>query len=241
MKNSFFTLIYFFLCPTLWAQEFSNIDSACFDKKIIDYSIDASGSIFLSFEGGTITKFSDTLDSLLTFSPAKLGNTKLLESGNGLVIFAFYEFFQEYVLTDRFLARPTRTILSNSSIDYIDLASQSLDNNLWIIENSSYRLIKYNVVLNRIEFETALNTVVDFSNHDFTFIKEYQNQVFLVDKNSGIYIFDNLGNFSRSIAAKTEKCLFNKNKIIYLDNNQVVSIDLYTNIEERNPIPSADV
>ena len=66
-------------------------DSICFDIRIIDYSIDVKGDIFLSFEGGSITKYSSTLDSLFTYSPLKVGDTKLLESGSGLFIFAFYD------------------------------------------------------------------------------------------------------------------------------------------------------
>lgn len=216
-------------------------DTISFNTKIIDYSIDTNGSIFLSFEGGAITKYSATLDSLFTYSPTKQGNTKLLESGSGLFIFAFYDFFQEYVLTDRFLSRPARTKLSNSSIDYVDLATQSLDNNIWLVENASFRLIKLNVALNRIEFETPLMTIIDSPNSNFTFIKEYQNQVFLVDKNTGIYVFDNLGNFYKHIPAETNKCSFEANNIIFLENNEMVKIDIYSGIEKRIGIKINDI
>ena len=228
-------------CPTLWAQNLINNDSICFRKKIIDYSMDATGSIFLSFEGGSITKFSSNLDSLLTFSPAKTGNTKLLEAGSGLIIFAFYDFFQEFLLTDRFLSRPTRTKLSNSSLNYVDIATPSLDNNIWLIENSGFRLIKYNVALNRIEFETTLTTIISNPESNFTFIKEYQNQVFLVDKNSGIYIFDNLGNYSKKISANTTKCSFETNNIIYLEQNEIVTEGIYSTIKERKVIKMEEI
>lgn len=241
MKNSLFTYILFLLPVFSTAQNYQHKDSVLFKHRIIDYSLDATGSIFLSFEGGSITKYSSTLDSLITYSPLKVGDTKLLESGTGLVIFAFYDFFQEYLITDRFLARPTRTRLSNSSIDYIDIATQSQDNNIWLVENSTFRLLKYNVILNQIEIETALNTVIDNSDNDFTFIKEYQNQVFLVDKNSGIYVFDNLGNFSRFISAKTAKCSFEKNIITYLEAKEVVNLDIYNSTVEKIPITESDV
>lgn len=226
---------------SLWAQNQPNIDSICFSKKIIDYSMDATGSIFLSFERGSITKFSSNLDSLFTFSPTKVGNTKLLEAGSGLIIFAFYDFFQEYVLTDRFLARPIRTKLSNSSLNYVDIATPSLDNNIWLIENSGFRLIKYNVALNRIEFETTLNTIISNPESNFTFIKEYQNQVFLVDKNSGIYVFDNLGNYSKKISANTTKCSFDNNNIIYLEQNEIVSAGIYSTLKERKLIKMEEI
>lgn len=215
----------------VWAQ--NNADTVFFEQTIIDYSLDATGSIFISFEGGSISKYSANLDSLFTYSPTKLGNTTLLESGTGLIIFAFYDFFQEYLITDRFLARPVRTKLSSSFIDYIDIATQSQDNNIWLVETSNFRLIKYNVTVDRIEIETALNTIIDSPNNSFTFIKEYQNQVFLIDENSGIYVFDNLGNYSKFIPAKTKKCSFEQNYITYIEGNELVDLDIYSNNEER--------
>jgi len=211
-------------------------DSICFEKKIIDYSLDATGSIFLSFEGGSITKYTPNLDSLFSYSPTKVGNTRLLETGNGLRIFAFYDFFQEYLITDRFLARPIHGKLSNSSLDFIEIATQSQDNNIWLVESSGFRLIKFNVIIEEIEIETALNSIIENENNSFTFIREYQNRVFLVDKNSGIYIFDNLGNFSRKIKANTNKCTFSGNSILYIEADSLVITDLYSPSELRKPI-----
>lgn len=236
MKVNLFTIAFILVSSTLFGQTSKTIDSTSFEKKIINYSIDINGGIFLAFEGGSITKYSANFDSLFTYSPSKVGDVTLLESGSGLVIFAFYDFFQEYVLTDRFLSRPTRTQLSNSSIDYVDIATQSSDNNIWLVENSGFRLIKYNVALKRIEFETALNTIIDSSNSNLTFIKEYQNQVFLVDENSGIYIFDNLGNFSKLLPATTNKCSFYKTEMVYIDNRKIVEVDIYSNTRKETPL-----
>lgn len=216
----------------MYGQQALQKDSLSFEQRIIDYSLDTSGNIFLSFEGGSITKYSPELDSLFTYSPLKLADTNLLEAGTGLVIFAFYDFFQEYLLTDRFLTRPTRSKFPSTAIGYIDLATQSLDNNIWLVENSNFRLIKYNVQLSRIETETILNTIIESADNNFTFLKEYQNQVFLVDENSGIYVFDNIGNFSKLIKAKTNKCGFEKNSIYYLEEGNLITSNIYTGTKE---------
>ena len=241
MKASIVTILTLILGTVLYGQNQIVKDSIHFDKKIIDYSIDTNGAIFLSFEGGEITKYSADLDSLFSYSPSKVGNTNLIEPGNGLIIFAFYEFFQEYLLTNRFLAQPTRTRFSNSAIDYIDLATQSLDNNIWLVENAGFRLIKFNTALKVIEVETALNTVIENKDNNFTFIKEYQNQLFLVDEKSGIYVFDNLGNFSKFIPAITNKCTFENNNIIYLEKNELVIVDIYSTKKERTILKNKDI
>ena len=241
MKANFITVLILALSTILYGQNQTVKDSIHFDSKIIDYSIDTNGAIFLSFEGGGITKYSAELDSLFSYSPSKIGDTKLIEAGNGLIIFAFYEFFQEYLLTNRFLAQPTRTSFSNSEIDYIDLATQSLDNNIWLIENTEFRLIKFNPDLKIIEFETVLNTIIENQDNNFTFMKEYQNQLFIVDEKSGIYVFDNLGNFSKHIPAITNKCTFKGNNIIYVEKEEVVIVDIYSTREVRDNLKNEDI
>ncbi|MCF6353008.1 MAG: hypothetical protein L3J06_08365 [Cyclobacteriaceae bacterium] len=235
MRSKFFITAFILLPILLAAQSPVQKDSICFNNTIIDYSNDTSGNIYLSFKGGTITKLSPTLDSLYTYSPIKVGDTKLLDAGNGLYIFAFYDFFQEYVLTNRFLSSPTRTKLSDIPLDYIDIATQSQDNNIWVMETSGFRLIKYNTMLKRIESETLLTTIIESADNDFVYIKEFQNQVFLVDKNSGIYIFDNLGNFLRKVKAQTSKVNFYENYMYYLEDDQLVKKELYTNKTIRTP------
>ena len=236
MKRKYY--IHILLLLSITSQAYSQLisDSLCFKKNIIDYSIDATGSIFLSFEGGAITKYSPNLDSLLSYSPIKVGNIRLLETGNGLRIFAFYHFFQEYLITDRFLARPVLSKLSNSSFDFVEIATQSQDNNIWLVESSGFRLLKFNVVYGEIEIETNLNSIINNENSSFTFIREYQNQVFLVDENSGIYIFDNLGNFTRKIIANTNKCSFSGNSILYMEDNSLIVADLYSTAELKTHI-----
>ncbi len=235
MRSKLLFLISSLFPAFLVAQTPNQKDSICFSNTIIDYSNDTSGNIYLSFKGGSITKLSPTLDSLYTYSPIKVGDTKLLDAGNGLYIFAFYDFFQEYVLTNRFLSSPTRTKLSDIPLDYIDIATQSQDNNIWVMETSGFRLIKYNTILKRVESETLLTTIIENADNDFIYIKEFQNQVFLVDKNSGIYIFDNLGNFLRKVKAQTSKVNFYENYMYYLEDAQLVKKELYTNKTTRTP------
>ena len=62
-----------------------------------------------------------------------------------------------------------------------------------------------------------------------------------MDKNSGIYVFDNLGNFSRKIPVKTDKCLFYSTKITYVQGNELIVSDLYKQDEIREKIGSGIV
>lgn len=216
-------------------------DSLLVADEITAFSQDRTGNIFLTFKGGAITKYSSSMDSLISFSPEKLGDITLLEAWHGFQIFAFYEEFQEFALLDRFLTRDTRYRLSQSSANYVNMCAISSDQNLWVFEENQLRLIKINLNIRAIDIEVPLEFVLDATEHKITFLREYQNLVFLVDKYSGIYIFDNMGNYLRKIEAPgIINCSFRNEHLFYLQNNEVHNIDLYQGTHEIIKINAAD-
>ena len=217
----------FFATTLGFGQNKDVVDSLKVKNTITDYSIDVSGNIYLAFEGGSITKYGPDLDSLFTYSPIQVGNVRLLEAGSGLRIFAFYDSYQEYLVTDRFLTQPILTKLNASALEFVEIANQSQDNKIWLVENSGLRLVKYDPATKTILIETFLSPIVEAEEPSFTFVREYQNQVFLVDSHSGIYVFDNLGNYLRKIDARTKKCTFFGNEILFMEEGQLIISDLY--------------
>jgi hypothetical protein len=204
------------------------LDTLVLEDEITAFSQDRTGNIFLSFKGGAITKYNANMDSLISFSPEKVGDITLLEAWHGFQIFAFYENFQEFALMDRFLTRYTRYRLSQSSTNYVDICTISSDQNLWIFEENQLRLIKLNLAIRDIDIEVPLEFILTANDHNITFLREYQNLVFLVDEYSGVYVFDNLGNYLRKIEAPGMKnCSFRGEHLFYLQNNEVHDINLY--------------
>ena len=146
-------------------------DSLLVADEITAFSQDRTGNIFLTFKGGAITKYSPSMDSLISFSPEKLGDISLLEAWHGFQIFAFYEEFQEFALLDRFLTRDTRYRLSQSSANYVDMCAISSDQNLWVFEENQLRLIKLNLNIRTIDIEVPLEFVLDANEHKITFLR----------------------------------------------------------------------
>ncbi len=216
-------------------------DSLFFTTEITAFSQDRTGNIFLTFKGGAITKYSPSLDSVLSFSPEKLGDISLLEAWHGFQIFAFYQEFQEFVLLDRFLTRDTRYPLSQSAVNYVDMCAISSDQNLWIFEENQLRLIKLNLNIRTIDIEIPLEFILDANDNRITFLREYQNLVFLIDEFSGIYVFDNLGNYLRKIDAPgITNCSFKDEHLYYLQNNEIHDINLYQGDHEITTINPGD-
>jgi len=235
LKSSIISLIVFF-----WFAQFElngqsmALVSLQVENEITAYSKNRSGDIFLAFKGGAITKYSSSLDSIISFSPTKIGDITLLEAGHGFQIFAFYNDFQEYAILDRFLTRDTRYSLSRTAANYVDNCTFSRDQNLWAFEENQMRLVKINLSVREIEIEVPLEFVIDSQDHEISFIKEYQNLVFLVDKLSGIYIFDNLGNYLRKIDAEgVTQCSFNKDILYFVEKDQLHMLSLYKKEHEQ--------
>jgi hypothetical protein len=206
----------------------SVIDSLQVETKITAFSKNRSGDIFLAFEGGAITKYNGSLDSIISFSPSKIGDITLIEAGLGFQIFTFYNEFQEFAILDRFLTRDTRYDLSQTSANYIDNCTFSRDQNLWAFEDNQMRLVKINLSIREVIVEVPLEFIIDSQDHKISFIKEYQNLVFIVDELSGIYIFDNLGNYLRKIEVQgLRQCSFNNDNLFFIAENELHILSLY--------------
>ena len=203
-------------------------DSLLVKDEIIAFSQDRNGNIFLGFKGGAITKYSPTLDSILSFSPTKPGDITLLEAWHGFQIFVFTEAFQEFTIFDRFLTQNSNFRLSETTTTYVDICTISGDQNIWIFEENHLQLTKLNLKIGEIENEFSLEFIFNSNDHQITYLKEYQNLVFLIDALSGIYIFDNLGNYLKKINAPGIKhCSFKNEQLYYIVNNEIHAIGLY--------------
>lgn len=219
-------IIYLSFAP-LFGQSIKK-DTLHVSNDIIAFSQDRSNNIFLAFAGGDITKYSPNFDSLLSYSPTKVGDVTLLEAWHGFQIFTFYDQFQEYTLFNRYLTQDTHYSLVQTPVDYVDMCTISSDQNLWVFEENSLRLLKINTTIKEVTLEVPLEFIISNQEHHITFLKEYQNLLFIVDALSGVYIFDNLGNYLRKIEVTgVTKCDFRKDQLIYLVDNKIQLLNLY--------------
>lgn len=214
-----------------------SINEVSTQDKIVNYSLDRDGNIYVSLENGIITKYSANLDSLLSFSPTKTNPIDLLESWHGLKIFGFYQQFQEYIILDRFLSRELRYSLRFTAVNFVDIATIASDENLWLIDQGDFRLIKYNTILREPETVVPLDFIMDPRNQSITFMQEYQNLLFVVDILSGIYIFDNFGNYLNKVAVEgIERCSFYENYLVYLNRHTLTIRGLYDDFVKEVPL-----
>ena len=201
-------------------------------------SIDKLGKVYIADKQGNINRYlpNGSLDD--TFSSPKQGHIGLIEAWNPLKTFVFYDDLQEYTFLNRFLTASESFPLYELS-DFNSLATISYDNNLWIIDMVDYSLKKYDLNYRQFTITTNFDLLLNPDDYDITFIKEYQNLVFISDRNSGIYIFDNLGNYLRQISTQSvEYFNFEDNSIYYLSEGSLVTTDIYTLKSKTSALPA---
>ena len=107
---------------------------------------------------------------------------------------------------------------------------------LWILDSIDFTIKKTKMNSATISLEGALKHLPNKKITDYLYMREYQNYLFLLDKNEGIHMFNSLGNFVRTVGEK-EILLFGflGEELYYSKDNALILIDLYTN--ERRSLP----
>jgi hypothetical protein len=203
-------------------------------------SIDRLGQVYVSDQKNNLYKFSPLGERLFTYSPAQQGRLAFVEAWNPAKTLLFYDDRQQLVLLDRFLTPITRLHLADLTAGLIRLATLANDDQFWILNESDFRLEKIDPRYPDSRLSTSLNQILHHGRYDFRLLREYQNHLYLLDGNSGIYIFDNMGNYKKKLPVKGLAYLgFTADEGYYLKNGQLVFFNLYTLQERAFPLPAA--
>jgi hypothetical protein len=202
-------------------------------------SIDRLGNFYLVLEKGVIKKYDTDGNFVSEFSNPDAYPITILEPWNPLRVFIYCRTEQKIVLLDHHLQFLQAVSIDPSLAIEPYLVSPSV-NNFWILDKADYSLKKIDFNTSRVIEEVSVKRVAG-AEHDFTFLREYQNQLFLIDQKSGIDILSNLGKAIHTFPVKGTRSLgFLGQEIYYLENGTVHFYDLYS--EDRHELavdPSA--
>lgn len=174
-----------------------------------------------------------------TFSPPTRGRISNIEAWNPMKVLLFYEDRQSLLLLDRFLRPISSTDLRDINYEGIaKAATLSADDSFWLFDETNLTLSKLDLRLRKVTVETPLNLILDRERFDVRQLREYQNMLYLLDYNNGIYVFDNLGNYKKSIPIKGLAYVgFRGNELYFVQDGQLTFYDLYTSEKRVVPLP----
>jgi hypothetical protein len=201
-------------------------------------SLDRRGTLYVADADNNLRQFSRVGLPLNTFAPQLPGHVAQVEAWNLTSILLFYDDRQELVLLDRFLAPLTQLRLVEFIDGTVRVATLASDNQIWLLDESSLVLRQFDPNAGRQVKSTPLDLIIGRSKPDFRFLRYYQNNVYLVDRTSGIFVFDNLGNFKKKLPFTGLSTIgFLGDELYYTVGGELRFFHLYNLAERAVPLP----
>ncbi len=150
-------------------------------------SLDRRGTLYVADARDNIHQYGPEGQALNTFSPPQPGHVAQLEAWNTTKILLFYDDRQELLLLDRFAAPLTQFSL----FDFLDgglarAATLAPDDRYWLLIESDLTLRQFDPTQKRFVVNTPLDLLIGRSKADFRFLREYQNNLYLVDRTTAL-------------------------------------------------------
>ena len=229
-----FVLLFFHITPFGYAQVIKPLSTSKIPGQIGCISSDAYGFIYLTDQSGNIYKLDSVGKQFVLASPPRRGQITSIEASRNVNIFVFYSEYQVYYYYDRFLMQSQSLTFSNTTVGFARIATPSLDQNVWLVDDQDFSLKKYNSTYLSIDINTPLDLIIDPEVYDMNFIREYQNLLFINDANSGVLIFDNMGNYKTRIPVKGLTYIsFLGEDLVYIKDGSLYRVNIYTYKERK--------
>ncbi len=197
---------------------------------------DPIGNIYI-IQGNRIQKYNNRLEKLADYSNVYLGNITSADVSDPLRILVYYREFNQVIWLDNFLLElrsPLR--LDDLFIDQVELVCSSSQGGFWVYNrlknqiqyfDSSLRLIHESINLQPLIGEVKPSAMIEKSSIVYLNIPE-----------TGIFLFDRFGSYSRTLPVFPDTQFQVSNENIYYTNCKIFnkfSLSTYTNTEINLP------
>ena len=201
-------------------------------------SLDRRGTLYLADRDNNLRQLSRDGQPLNTYSPTQPGHVAIIEAWNQNSVLVFYDDRQQVLLLDRFLAPLSEIRLADYLDGTVRTATLAPDGLLWLLDESALTLREFDPQALRVVQSTPLDLIIGRSRPDFRFLRQYQNNVYLVDHTSGIFVFDNLGNYRKKLPFTGLSFItFRGDELVYLAAGQLHFFHLYNLTERTQALP----
>jgi hypothetical protein len=203
-------------------------------------SLDRRGALYLTDADNNLRQYGAEGLPLNTYSPPQPGHAALVEAWNVTNTLVFYDDRQELLLLDRFMVPLSQLRLSEYVDGTVRVATLAPDNQIWLLDESNLVLREFDPNTLRLTQNTPLDLIIGRTRPDFRFIRQYQNNIYLVDRTTGIYVFDNLGNYKKKLPfAGLNTVGFRGDELYFVQHGALHFFHLYNLTERTLPLPAA--
>ncbi len=201
--------------------EISNVRSAYVDRP---------GDLYILQNNNTLKKY-DTLGVLVseqrfpespaTFDPRD--GARLFACFSSTCSFFSEETKQEFKIEPHYAIDP-------------QLICSSGDHNFWILDQSDLSLKRINPTQSKVMTDALIDQKQFSHTADFIFMREYQNFLFVIEKKTGILIFNSLGKqIKKILVADVEYLNFLGEELYYKQKDKLFFYDLFDASTRESP------
>lgn len=224
--------IYIFFLLSCFGFSFLQQDGRLTLKTKLDYfTIDNIGNVY-TINDEELIKFLPNGKLFARYSNLKLGNITSVDATNPLKILLYYRDFQQIVFLDNQLSVNSDIVsLEKLGYEQTDLACAGANNSFWIYNKQNNELLRFNENSQKVAFTGNLKQVLR-SNLSPNFMLEHNGYLFLNCPETGIYVFDMFGAFSKIISLKNLRNFQVSDEIIYFQKDSTLCSYNYKLFEE---------
>jgi hypothetical protein len=166
------------------------------------------------------------------YSNLKLGSIQLVDATNPLKILVYYKDFQQIVFLDNQLSQNSDVVsLERLGYEQTSLVCASTNNSFWLFSKQNNELLRFNENSRKIASTGNLKQILQ-TNINPNAMKEHNGYLYLNCPETGIYVFDMFGTFSKIISIKNLKQFQVNENIVYYQKDSVFCSYNFTLFEE---------
>ncbi len=191
-----------------------------------DFYINTIDNIYLVSSNQAIIKYNRKGKEQFTINPKILGRLGSADVSNSLELLFYYPDPNTAVITDNTLSEKRRIDVNDLGFNRTTLAARSTEKGIWIYDENNInlkRITQNGKVLNES------NQLLQFTQGDLnpTSLRSRTNRIYLNAPAQGIIMFDNFGNYLKTIPVKGVRTFEVSNDVLwYWKKGKVGSYDL---------------
>jgi hypothetical protein len=178
------------------------------------FTTDNLGNIYVIKEDELI-KYLANGKYFARYSNLKLGNITTVDATNPLKLILYYRDFQQIVFLDDQLSVNSDVVsLETLGFEQTDLVCASNNNSFWIYNKQNNELNRFNENSKKI---TSTGNLKQILQHEMApnFMMEHNGYLYLNSPETGVFVFDVFGAFSKIISIKNLKQFQVSENILY--------------------------
>lgn len=208
----------------------SGINPSDIEVNVFLAEIDKLGNLYVVTDKNILIKYDKNNREKYRYANKRSGRITQLDVSNPLKILLFFDDFNYLLVLDATLTEVIDFKIEDFEMTDITAAAIANDDNYWVYDPVQFRLLKIN---HRGIILTQSSNTNDFGmdGTNISRIRESGNFVILCDNSKGFYIFDNLGQYVKTLdIPNVDYFQFYGRSIFYYAGNMLRAANIQTGL-----------